>query len=129
MIACSRLCWQRVLAETDDDHEWLPSPKQTGPGGTKVTQQQIDGWIKVLDELDAILAGKKLLPHWRVKNGTGINVAKLVASPPKLDLILFIQGSALVPYFEEGTVSDLTAWRTLMQPFGPGFVRFALWSN
>jgi hypothetical protein len=56
-------------------------------------------------------------------------VAKLVASPPKLDLILFIQGSALVPYFEEGTVSDLTAWRTLMQPFGPGFVRFALWSN
>ena len=83
----------------------------------------------MLDELDTILAGKKLLPHWRVKNGTGINVAKLVASPPKLDLILFIQGSALVPYFEEGTVSDLTAWRTLMQPFGPGFVRFALWSN
>ena len=129
MIACSRVCWQRVLAETDNDHEWLPSPKQTGPGGTKVTQQQIDGWLKVLDELDAILAGKKLLPHWRLKGGTGINVAKLVASPPKLDLILLIQGSALVPYLEEGTVSDRAAWVTLMQPFGPGFTRFAIWSN
>jgi hypothetical protein len=118
-----------VLAETDNDHEWLPSPKQTGPGGTKVTQQQIDGWLKVLDELDAILAGKKLLPHWRLKSGTGINVAKLVASPPKLDLILLIQGSALVPYLEEGTVSDRAAWVTLMQPFGPGFTRFAIWSN
>ena len=66
---------------------------------------------------------------WRVKNGTAINVPKLVASPPKLDLMLLIQGSALVPYLEEGPVSDQVAWRTLMQPFGPGFLRFAIWSN
>ena len=129
MIVCSRICWQRVLAETDNDHEWLPSPRQTGPAGTKITQAQVDGWMKVLDELDAILAGQKLLPHWRAKNGTGINVTKLVASPPRLDLILFVQGSAFVPYFEEGTVSDRSAWRTLMEPFGPGFARFAIWSN
>jgi len=129
MTGCSRICWQRVLAETDNDHEWLPSPKQTGPNGAKITRAQIDGWQHVLDELDAILTGKKLLPHWRVKSGTGISIPKLAASPPRLDLILMIQGSAFIPYLEEGTVSDQTAWRILMQPYGAGFARFALWSQ
>jgi hypothetical protein len=128
-IACSRICWKRIQAETDDDHEWLPSPTQTGPRGSKVTQQEIDGWMVVLAEVDAILAGKKLLPHWRVINGMGINVARMVQSPPKLDLVLLIQGSALVPYIEGGDVSNMTRWRTLMAPFGPGFSSFALWSN
>ncbi len=129
MIASSRICWQRVLAETDNDREWLPSPKQTGPSGTKVSQGQVEGWQRVLDELEAVAAGKKLLPHWRVQEGTGINVDKLVASPPPLDLVLLIQGSALVPYLEAGPVSDRATWRNLMQPFGPGFARFAIWSN
>ena len=129
MVACSRTCWGRVLAETDDDHEWLPSPAQAGPGGAKVTEQQIEGWRRVLDELDAVLSGQKLLAHWRLKPGTGINLDKLVNAPPRLDLVLLVQGSALLPYVEEGPASDLATWRSLMQPFGPGFARFALWSN
>ncbi len=129
MISCSRTCWNQVSAETDNDHEWLPSPAQTGPGGTKVTQQQIDGWRHILDELDDILAGKKLLPHQMIKSGTGINIDKLVKSPPPLDLILMIQGSAFIPYLEEGPVSDQATWRTLTQPFGPGFMQFAIWSQ
>jgi hypothetical protein len=129
MIGCSRTCWQRVLAEKDDDHEWLPSPSQTGPGGSKVTQAQIDGWMRIMDESEAVLLGKKLLPHWRLKPGVGISVPKLVASPPRLDLVLMIQGSAFVPYLEEGSVSDQSTWRELLQPYGPGFARFALWSQ
>ena len=129
MISCSRICWQRVLAETDDQKEWLPSPRQTGPGGAQITQDQVDGWQRVLDELDAIANGKKLLPHWRMKPGVGINVEKLVASPPPLDLVLLIQGSALVPYLEEGAVSDQQTWGQLTRAFGGGFFRFAIWSN
>ncbi len=129
MIGCSRLCWQRVLAETDNDHEWLPSPTQTGPGGAKITTEQITAWQSVLDELDAILKGEKLLAHWRIKPGTGINIDKLVTSPPQLDMVMLIQGSALIPYLEEGPVSNQDSWRTLTAPFGPGFVRFAIWSN
>ena len=128
-IVCSKACWARVLAETDDDQEWLPNPKQTGPRGSKITQEQIDGWMAVLAEVDSILTGKKLLPHWRIINGMGINVAKLAQTPPKFDLVLFIQGSAFAPYIQGGEVSTQTRWRTLMAPFGPGFSNFALWSN
>ncbi|MDP9003871.1 MAG: hypothetical protein M3N12_03675, partial [Verrucomicrobiota bacterium] len=129
MIAESRICWQRVLEEKDDVHEWLPNPNQKGPRGLTVTRAEIDGWFKVLDELEAIARGKKLLPHWRIRGNRGINVDKFVAAPPKLDLILWIQGSAFLPFVEEGPMSDAETWRTLTGPFGPGFFQFAIWSN
>lgn len=129
MIAESRICWQRALEEKDDVNEWLPNPSQKGPLGMTVTREQIDGWFKVLDELEAVARGKKLLPHWRIKPGFGINVDRLVAAPPKLDLVLWIQGSAFLPYLEEGPVSDAATWRNLTSPFGPGFFQFAIWSN
>ncbi len=129
MISCSRKCWERVDAETDNDLEWLPSARQTGPDGATISQAQIDGWQPVLDELDAIATGKKLLPHWRMRPGVGISIKKMVASPPQLDLVLLIHGSALFPYLEEGPVSDGSTWNNLTAPFGRGFFRFALWSN
>jgi hypothetical protein len=129
MIAESRICWQRALEEKDDVNEWLPNPNQKGPRGLTVTRDQIDGWFKVLDELEAVARGKKLLPHWRIKTPFGINVDRLVAAPPKLDLVLWIQGSAFLPYLEEGPVSDAETWRKLTGPFGPGFFQFAIWSN
>lgn len=129
MIAGSRVCWQRILAESDNDREWLPSPKQNGPAGIRITQAQVDGWQRVLDELEAIATGQKLLPHWRIKSGMGINIEKLIVTPPRLDLVLLIQGSSLLPYLQDGPVSNRETWRNLMQPFGPGFARFAIWSN
>lgn len=129
MIQCSRKSWTLICAETDNDHEWLPSPRQTGPRGSKVTQEQIDGWMHILDETEAILKGQKLLPHWRIKEGTGININKLVNNPPPFDLILMIQGSTFIPYLEKGEISDKVTWRNLTSPFGGGFFNFALWSN
>jgi len=110
MISTSRICWEYVLAETDNDLEWLPSPTQSGPRESTITQVQVDAWMKVLDELEAIIQGDKLMPHWRVKPGSGINVDKLVDSPPELDLVLWVQGSALIPFIEEGPVSDQATW-------------------
>lgn len=129
MARCSRICWKRIMAETDDDHEWLPSPDQTGPGGAKTTPEQIQAWHHVLDEIDAVLSGKKLLAHWRIKEGTGINVDRMVNDPPNLDLVLMAQGSAFIPYLEEGVTSDLDTWGTLIEPFGDSFALFAIWSN
>lgn len=129
MVNSSRLSWERILAETDDDHEWIPSPTQTGPLGVQITQLEIDGWMEVLDELEAVLTGEKLMPHWRLPPGKGINVNKLVADPPRLDLIMWIQGSALAPYIESGDVSDADTWEALTGPFGGNFATFAVWVN
>lgn len=129
MIACSRLTWKSIGAETDNNHEWLPNSQQTGPGGAQITQQQIDGWLRLMDELELVLNGEKLLPHWRIQAGTGINVAKLVKNPPPLDIILMIQGSAFIPYLEKGPLSDAATWRALTLPYGSQFTRFALWAQ
>lgn len=129
MLACSRLSRDRVLAETDNDAEWLPSPSQQGPLGARITRQQMDSWKDVLDELDAITEGRQLLPHWRYRSGIGINLRKLAEDPPKLNLLLMIQGSLLVPYAEEGNVSDRAKWNRLTEEFGSSFPGFAIWIN
>src|SRR5690606_24117120 len=66
----SRQNWQAILAETDDDRELLPSPRQTAifPEGN-ITEEMVDAWLATLDTLDQILDGKLLIPHWRFKQG------------------------------------------------------------
>ena len=48
-------------AETDDDHEWLPNPKQKGALGLPVRDEMIDAWLAMMAELEVLL------------NGTGYN--------------------------------------------------------
>lgn len=129
MAACSRISWQRIMKETDNDLEWIPSPAQTGPNGARIEQEEVDAWMRVLDELDAVLSGRKLLPHWRMLPDRGVNLDKLAANPPQLDLVMLIQGSALVPYVEKGAVSSRDEWRELTESFDDGFWRFFLWVN
>jgi hypothetical protein len=68
MIALSRQSWQAINAETDDDREWIPNAHQTSPF-LVVDAERIAAWYQVLDEADAILDGKKLVPHWRFQQG------------------------------------------------------------
>ncbi len=65
-VAESRQSWKCILAETDDDHEWIPNPNQTGViPNVRVTAEMVDVWIDFLDEIGALLAGRKLIPFWR----------------------------------------------------------------
>ncbi|HMP60336.1 MAG TPA: hypothetical protein PKD86_13395, partial [Gemmatales bacterium] len=70
-LALSRETWRLVLAESDDDHEWLPSPKQTGILRVPVTQEMVDAWLEMVSEAELILAGKRLVPFWRDAGGKG----------------------------------------------------------
>ena len=68
--------WKFVLAETDDDNEWIPNPKQTGVVGVKVTQEMVNAWLETLDEVEQVLKGKKLILFWRGEAGErGVNLA------------------------------------------------------
>ena len=130
VIAQSRENWKAIESETDDDNEWIPNPKQTGViPGVRVTQTIIDGWKEFLDEADAILKGDKLIPHWRVDDGRGINLRKVFTQPKHFDLILWIQGSAAEPFLEQGTLTEKRFWQRLQRNFGGNFFGFAVWFN
>lgn len=125
----SRLTWQAVLAETDNELEWLPNPDQQSVIGVQLTQAQIEGWLGFLDELDQIVAGDLLVPYWRVQDGRGVNMRRVFLEPRTLDLLLWIQGSAATPYLEEGELSSPETWGQLQRLFDGNFLNFAVWIN
>lgn len=128
MIALSRENWRRILAETDNAREWIPNPKQTGviPRMT-VGQPQVDAWRSFLDEADAILAGRKLVPHWRLRQG--INLRRVFLEPSTFDPVLWLQGSAAVKYLEDGEKTSPRVWDQLGRVFRGDFFAYALWFN
>jgi hypothetical protein len=131
MIALSRSSWKFILAETDDEAEWVPNPKQhtVMPNG-RVTQDMIQGWYNFLDELEALLAGKKLAPFWRGDDPKlGINVRRVFTEPHPLDLVQWIRGRAAAPYLEHGEISRPETWAQINRVFGGEFVGFAMWFN
>jgi hypothetical protein len=128
-VALSRQMWKRILAETDDDREWIPSPKQSGAINVKVTQEMVDNWTKALDEAESVLQGKKLIPFWRGKPTRGINVRRAFLEPQSLDMVLWIQGTAATPYLEEGELTSPETWNQINRAFGGQFLGFGLWFN
>jgi hypothetical protein len=130
VIALSRESWRDILAETDDDREWIPNPQQTGIiPGVQITQPMVEGWQEVLDEVEAILQGKKLIPFWRGDDERGINLRKVFIEPRTFDLVMWIQGTAAAPYLQEGPLSTPDTWQRFNQMFNGQFVGFAIWFN
>ena len=140
MISQSRKSWELALAEKDNDQEWIPNPNQTGVMGIGVSRELITGWSSVLDELEAILEGEKLIPHWRKYNrifgrtefpdsGTGVNLRDFFVEARDFDFILSLQGTNLEPFLEEGPLSTPEAWNQLTRVFQGQFFGFAIWFN
>lgn len=131
MIAQSRLMWTAIKAETDDDREWIPSPKQQNAAlpGVAISPDMVEGWHAVLDECEAILEGKKLIPFWRASEGRGVNLKQVFFEPQTFDLVLWVQGSAAVPYLEEGPITSAEMWSEVQQVFGGQLGLFAVWFN
>lgn len=132
VIDQSRDTWKWIMAEEDDDHEWLPNPRQTGViPNARVTEQMVVAWAGIMSESEKILSGELLIPFWRGSEGDhrGINVRKVFLEPRQFDLVLWVQGSAAAPYLEEGKLTKGQTWRDLRGEFGNHFPGFALWFN
>lgn len=130
MIEMSRKSWKAIEAERDDDHEWIPNPRQTGViPGVRVTEEMVAAWREFLDEAEAILQGKKLVPHWRIADGRGVNLRRIFTEPRRFDLVLWVQGSAAGPYLEKGPLTQPDFWGRLRRTFRGQFVGFAVWFN
>src|SRR6185437_6840505 len=131
VTAQSKESWKWIMSETDDDHEWIPNPKQTGViPNVRVTEEMVDAWMAMMDQLDKVLAGEALVPFWRGDEHNGVNVRKVFMEPPHtLDVVLWVQGTAAAPYLETGKMTDGEIWRRIPSTFGRNFPGFALWFN
>ena len=124
----SQEMWASIRAETDDDREWLPNAKQASLiPGMSITDERIDTWLALMAESEAILNGDKLLPHWRFDQG--FNLRRLLESPQPFDLVLLLSGTDMVPYLEDGPVSDRSFWEQATGAFEGEFLSFAVWIN
>ncbi len=129
VVALSRESWKAILSETDDDREWIPSATQKNgvlPGMT-VTQPRIDIWLAALDDFDAVLDGKLLLPHWGLERG--FNLKRVFEEPRTFDLVLWATGHAAAPYLEDGPMISSERWRLWQLVFGGDFLTFAAYFN
>jgi hypothetical protein len=134
-IGQAKEMWKFILAETDDDNEWIPNPRQTGVIGVKATQEMVDVWLETLDEAEQVLKGKKLIPFWRGKAGErGVNLRRVFTEPQTFDPIEWVQGTAATPYLEKGmltTLADPRMGDRLNKAFGGpfNFIGFGFWFN
>jgi hypothetical protein len=124
----SRQDWDAILAETDDNHELLPSPKQTSMiPNTTITDERIAAWRATLDEADKILDGSLLVPHWRFKQGFDLKAYFTTAK--KTDLVMLMTGADAVPYLKDGPVASTEDFRAIQTAFGNDWPAYAFWFN
>lgn len=77
--------WEHIRAETDDDCEWLPNPRQRGVLGLPVREEMIDAWLAMMRELHALLEGRHTLPPIPGFGPAGktLDVRALLDDPPQ----------------------------------------------
>lgn len=88
---------------------------------------QIVAWMEVLDEVEALLDGTKLMPHWRFNKG--VNMRRVFDEPTPFDLILWITGPSAFPYLEDGPVLTSRRWNDIIRAFDGQFGSYAIWFN
>lgn len=129
VIALNRETWALIEKETDDDHEWLPGPKQKSGvlPSFDVTPERIQAWLVVLSQFEAALDGKILVPHWRFDKG--INLARVFDDPQPFDLVLWLTGPAAAPYLQNGSTIDNSQWSQITSIFEGNFASYAFYFN
>lgn len=129
-MECSEQSWRAILAETDDDNEWIPNPNQaTVVPGVRVDRQTIDAWLAFIADGRDVLEGKRLIPFWRGDGGVGVNFKRAFEEPRPFDLVLWVQGTGAAPYLERGPLADGRTLRQLERLLGGQVFMFAVWVN
>lgn len=128
----SRANWVAIKSETDNVNEWLPGPQQPGAHpltGIEVTEEMVEGWMQSMDLLEDVMAGDRLVPHWRF-DGRGLNLKRYFESTQNFDPVLLLTGPGALPYLEEGNIISQREWRAIQNLIGrQNFGMVAAWFN
>ncbi|MHA3914057.1 hypothetical protein [Halovulum sp. GXIMD14793] len=129
MVAANRVFWARVAEETDNEAEWIPADGQDAALGFELPDGAGPTWVAVLDDVEAMLNGELLIPHWRYSNAYGIDVAKFLDDPAPLDLLGWVHGMDALDYMKPGPVISGQSWQAFEQLIGRRGMLFALLLN
>lgn len=128
VLKLSRQNWTAILAETDDDHELLPSPKQSAMiAGTSIDQAKVDAWMKTLDQAQRVLDGELLIPHWRFKQG--FNLRRYFETATETDLVMLLSGAGALPFLSDGPVATAEDFQAMEEAFGTDWLGYVFWFN
>ncbi|MBI1492748.1 hypothetical protein [Halocynthiibacter styelae] len=110
MVDHNRNFWRLVIAETDNDREWIPNGSQQAALGIEMPQNIDEAWLAVLTDMEKMLKGELLVPFWRYAPGHGIDINAWVQNPAPLNVIGWAQGTATLPYARQGEVMTGDNW-------------------
>lgn len=150
-LATSERLRLSVLAETDDDHEWLGHPGQASSAfPIPLEAADFATWGQVLAQMQSLWQGRHLLPTTRnargllaelapvCEPGEGLDLAKLYLQPPpagtqaKLGQLRAMGQGACRKVDAGHPVSDLPAWLERSrsgQASGTQMLRYLYWVN
>jgi hypothetical protein len=128
VLALSRQNWDLILAETDDDRELVPNPRQTGiVPEARVSEAMVAAWRETLDTADAILDGTLLIPHWRFQQGFDLKAYFETAT--RTDLVMILTGHGALPFLRDGPIADASSFDAANRVFGDNLLGYAFWFN
>ena len=92
-----------------------------------MTQERVDAWLAVMSELDAVVEGRKLVPHWRFDKG--INLRRAILEHKNFDLVMWLTGAGVMPFLEDGAAVSSESWDQMVRAFEGNFFGYAIWFN
>jgi hypothetical protein len=137
---------ESILAETDNDGEWIPNPKQSNSAFPMVLEQaDFDTWKLMLGEVRKLWLGQTLLmpnklaagllgenARW-CENGTGLDIPKLFTTNPPNSIINIQEYSgACSPVTSQRAASmlpEMVEQRRQNTTPGDRMVRYMYWIN
>ena len=129
MVADNRRFWRLVEAETDNVAEWVPNDRQDAAMGFDLPAGTGTAWLQVLADIEAALRGEKLIPHWRLGSGAGINLARWAENPSPVRIAEYAHGLGLLDYAERGERLSPASWRAFERLARGDAVLFAVLLN
>jgi hypothetical protein len=124
----SRKNWTAILEETDDNHELLPSPRQTAMiPSTSVDDAKVAAWLVTLEKARDVVEGRLLLPHWRFRQGFDLKAYFETAT--ETDLVMILTGLGAVQFLGQGPIATQEDFRVIQDAFGSDWLGYAFWFN
>lgn len=130
MVRLSRENWRRIRQETDTGREWVPAPdrQESVFPRIRVTEQTVAGWELFLTEFEAVLEGRKLIPHWRFAE-MGVDLRAMFEAPRTFDPVMIGTGPGVIPYLKQGELVSEGTVNEVLGLMGGGFFAYFPWFN